>query len=146
MPGLRALPCRGPLKGMPLQGKDPKVARWFINPPSPERSLLRLISSQPARTLPEVASLALPDQALTCWAALVAGSGSLQATSQRVRALPFRCERPAASLCQAAPQPKACSLGGSPSQAEASPPVPQHEPWHAPARAAARVQCPWARP
>ena len=73
-----------------MQGKDPKVAGWFISPAAPERSLLQLISTQPALTLPEVASQAGPEQELTCWAALVAGSGSMQTTHQRVRTLPFR--------------------------------------------------------
>ena len=74
-----------------LQGKNPPVAEYFITPKEPERSLLSLISSQPARTLAEMAQQAQPEQELTCWAALAAGSGSLQTTSQRVRTLPFRC-------------------------------------------------------
>ena len=74
-----------------VQGSNPDISRHFIKPKQAERSLLRLITSQPARTLPELALQAAPGQELTCWASLVAGSGSLQTTMQRTRALPFRC-------------------------------------------------------
>lgn len=73
-----------------MQGGNPDITRHFIKPKQADRSLLRLISTQPARTLPEVALQAAPGQELTCWSTLVAGSGSLQATMQRTRALPFR--------------------------------------------------------
>ena len=67
------------------------MAGYFINPGLPERSLLSLITTRPALTLAEVAGQGIPEQELTCWASLVAGSGSLQTTSQRLRTLPFRC-------------------------------------------------------
>ena len=43
-----------------MQGGNPDVAGYFLNPGLPERSLLRLISSQPARTLPEMGLQASP--------------------------------------------------------------------------------------
>ena len=90
--GQRMPPAAQPhrLSGRHMQGNNPGILSHFIRPPDPSRSLLSLISAQPARTLPEVALQAPPGQPLTCWATLVAGSGSLQTTMQRTRALPFR--------------------------------------------------------
>ena len=74
-----------------MQGSNPAIASHFITPEDPDRSLLALISQQPARTLPEVAKQAAAGQKFTCWASVIAGAGSLHTPAQRVRALPFRC-------------------------------------------------------
>lgn len=78
------------------QGNNPNVAEYFISPSDKNRSLLALISRRPAATCQELAQQAAAKNAtgiateLTCYRRLVAGTGSLQLTTQRLRALPFR--------------------------------------------------------
>ena len=69
------------------------MAGWFITPASASRSLTALISRRPALTKRQMAEQTQsqhPNARLTCFSEVVAGAGSLQATMQRTRALPFR--------------------------------------------------------
>lgn len=80
--------------GSLCQGEVPSVRGYFITPKEPSRSLLSLISRRKALSKQQLADQsrkASPESELTCFANFVAGSGSLQATMQRTRALPFRC-------------------------------------------------------
>ena len=77
-----------------LQGEKPETAAAFVAPGDPDRSLTALISRRRALTLQGLAAESLPGSGLTpdltCLRSVVAGSGSLQTSWQRVRALPFR--------------------------------------------------------
>ncbi len=77
-----------------LQGRHAEIADAFVAPGDTDRSLTALISRRPALTLQGLAAETLPGSSstpdLTCLRSVVAGSGSLQTSYQRVRALPFR--------------------------------------------------------
>ena len=79
--------------GTTFKGKSPDVANYFITPKDPDRTLLSLISRRTAVTKQQMVEQTRYEHTeadLTCFSSLVAGSGSMQATMQRTRALPFR--------------------------------------------------------
>lgn len=87
------IPRQYPQACLSGQGSNPGVAGAFIAPSNPERSLTALISKRPAMTLEQLVQETMashPQAPLTCFREVVAGSGSLQATMQRTRSLPFR--------------------------------------------------------
>lgn len=76
-----------------VQGTTPDAAGHFITPQEASRSLLALISDRPALSPIQLETHSMGQHAatgLTCFRSLVAGSGSMQATMQRIRVLPFR--------------------------------------------------------
>ena len=72
-----------------MQGDSPRLVDLFITPPEAERSMLPLISKRPLLTRDSLSQSG--GGGLTCFSSFVAGSGSLHTSSQRTRALPFRC-------------------------------------------------------
>ena len=79
-----------------MQGSNPALSAQFVTPENSNHSLLSLISQRPAVTIAQIVELSHLEKArptlagLTCFRRLVAGTGSLQLSSQRTRALPFR--------------------------------------------------------